>query len=161
MARFFFYGTLLDADVQSLVFGRALAESAVCTAVLENVRTAQTRARLYPVLARREGARTAGVLVSGLTDADVARLIYYEGDGYAMREVAVAVGPGPMKDAWTFVPVRRLAALPSNWSLADWQRRLKPREIPAIAAMMRAFPGPGRLAAFRIWRARRRRPRAV
>jgi hypothetical protein len=158
MARFFFYGTLLDRDVQRLVFGRALDRDAQTTAVLHHYRPARARGMHYPILTERHDARTAGMIVAGLGERDVARLFFYEEDGYATREVSVAVGETVTKSAWVFIPTRRMVALPSNWSLAEWQRRDKPRILPTIADMMRAVPGPGRLPAFRAWRARRKRP---
>jgi|ABSN01.1.fsa_nt_gi hypothetical protein len=161
MARFFFYGTLLDADVQQLVFGHALADSAIRPAVLEHYRPARARGKLYPILAARRHARTAGVVVAGLGSLDVARLFFYEDTGYETQEVRVTVGGDRTKTAWVFIPSRRMVALASNWSLAEWQRRHKPRVLPAIAAMMRAFPGEGRLPSFRAWRVRRRRPAGV
>ncbi|MFO0998465.1 MAG: gamma-glutamylcyclotransferase family protein [Alphaproteobacteria bacterium] len=155
MARFFFYGTLLDAAVQRIVFGRGIAAETMRAAVLENFRPARARGVRYPILVSRLGARTEGMLVAGLSDWDVARLVYYEDAGYTMQEVPVRVAPGRTTNAWVFIPSRRMVALPTDWSLADWQRRHKPQDLPAIVEMMRAFPGPGRLSAFRRWRARR------
>lgn len=120
MARFFFFGTLCHAPLLRQVLGRdlpgqpaVLADHAVCWA----------KDAPYPLLITQAGAMAEGLLLDGLTDADVARLDFYEGGfGYFTREVQVqAEGQAVM--ACVYFPDAADAKAGAIWSLSDWVAR--------------------------------------
>lgn len=154
MASFFFYGTLLDADVRRLVLGRDLDPASLHDAVLAGHRVSRARGKTYPILAAKRGAKAHGLVASHLDDRDAARLFHYEDDGYRTVELDLAAPHGRVK-AWAFMPGPRMKALPVDWSYAGWSRNVKARVMPGIAAWMAGYPGPGALPLYRRWRLRR------
>lgn len=156
MARFFFYGTLLDPEVRRAVIGRAVPDAAILAVSLAGYRVARAQGRSYPILAANEGAVATGVLVHGLSDAEAARLFHYEDKGYDPVEVAVVDAHGRTRRGWVFMPGQRLSAMAEDWSYAAWSRRHKRRMMPLIAAWMGRYAGPRGVPKFRVWRMKRR-----
>jgi ADP-ribose pyrophosphatase len=114
---FFFYGTLSHPPLLAIVLGRAVAMQ---PAALPGYHVACAAGQVFPLLVADAGSVAQGVLVRGLTEADVARLDYYEA-GFAFdRHDLTVQAQGP-------VPARVYIARPGewepvgNWSLAQWQ----------------------------------------
>jgi hypothetical protein len=156
MAKFFFYGTLLDADVRRAVIGRSVPASAILDVSFAGYRVARAQGRSYPILAPEPGATASGVLVHGIADAEAARLFHYEDKGYDPVEVTVTDTRGRPRRGWVFMPGQRLSAMAENWSFAAWERRHKRRTMPLIAAWMGRYAGPRSAPKFRVWRMKRR-----
>jgi hypothetical protein len=156
MAKFFFYGTLLDEDVRAAVIGRALSPDAIVPVRLAGFRAARAQGRAYPVLAPQDGGWVEGIVVRGLSLLETARLFHYEDVGYEPVTVEAARGDGRPILAWVFMPGRRLAAMDEDWTLAAWTRRHKRRVMPTIRAWMKRFPGACRVRTYRTWLSRRR-----
>ena len=119
---FFFYGTLGHAPLLQVVLGRPVTME---RATLAGYRVAQAGDGVFPVLVARAGDLAQGVLVRGLTDADQARLDYYEaGFAFHARDVMVRVVGFQTADA---VLARVYFARPGqwpaagDWTLAGWQ----------------------------------------
>lgn len=96
--RFFFYGTLRDRDLLSLVLGRPVARDALKSATLRDWRRHPARGKTYPILVRERGAETDGDLLDGVSAGEQRRLALYEGEGYRLTRVFVttAGAPGPL-----------------------------------------------------------------
>ncbi len=127
--RFFFYGTLIDADVRRAVLG-PYAPRRVEPAVLRGWRRVPVRGRTYPVIVADPAASVDGVLVRGLNTAAKRRLERYEdADLYEMAELDVTpTGRLRAVRALTFVakaPGLRRGS--GTWEIAAWQRRHKRR----------------------------------
>lgn len=123
--RFFFYGTLMDADVRYAVLERFDAAATVEPAVLEGYRRVLVRGRSYPVALPRRGHRIDGVLARGLSAANFSRLTRFEGDEYQPIECAVSLKSGRTLPAWTYVGSPLAAPTVLGWKLETWQRRHK------------------------------------
>lgn len=126
---YFFYGTLVDLDLLSLVTGQVIDARAVRPATLAGYWRTGVVGRSYPILMRRAGGRVDGILVLGLSGTARRRLAAYEGGNYRAtsavvecrgRTIAVAVfmfvgfGTGLRSDM-------------RSWSLERWRRRWKRR----------------------------------
>lgn len=123
--KFFFYGTLLDPDVMTLVIGRRLPPSAFEHAVLPRHARRRGKGVAYPVVVRDPAGRVPGVVVGGLTSRDVARLAAYEGSGYRIAQLRVRVA-GELERVSVFEPiVTRLQPSRFPWSYAQWKARHK------------------------------------
>lgn len=138
--RFFFYGTLMDADVRRAVLGAA-APATVEPATLAGWRRVPVAGASYPMIVRAAGSRVEGVFARGLDQRARDRLIAYESDGYRMMEAIVTLATdGKSRRAFVFVPDRRRgAAAPRKrghgaWHLASWQRRHKRRFLARLAS---------------------------
>lgn len=127
--RFFFYGTLIDADVRRAVLGPH-APRHVEPALLDGWRRIPVRGKTYPVIVVDPGFKVDGVLVRGLNAAARRRLERYEDkDLYAVVDVAV-VPTGRQRPVPALVFAAKAAGFrrsPGTWEIAAWRRRHKRR----------------------------------
>lgn len=136
MADFFFYGTLCHAPLLACVLGRTPDTVA---AVLPGHSVHWAKGEAFPLIVAR-GAGAPGVLVRGLTAADLARLDFYEGGfGYRTRAMAVRLPDGSESAAQVFFPDDGLWQPGAPWSLADWADRWGATEIEAARDFMAQF----------------------
>jgi ADP-ribose pyrophosphatase len=134
---FFFYGTLCHAPLLEVVLGRAvLAEPAT----LPGHRVFWAEGHAFPLILPEAGAVAQGVVVRGMTEADQARLDYYEGGfAYLTRDLAVSVaGTGVTARVYFAESGRWVPGQP--WQLADWQARYG-AEVVATARDVMALYG--------------------
>jgi hypothetical protein len=137
---FFFYGTLLDDDVFTLVTGRSVAPHERCRAVAEGYRRVFREGASYPILITAASERVDGALVSGVGTREAERLKTFEGDEYELVQLPVhAHNRGPVR-AHVFMAKAWVPPSAEAWNLAAWRRRHKHRYL-------------ARLRAFRIWTA--------
>ena len=129
--RFFFYGTLIDADVRRALLGPH-ASRRVEPARLQGWRRVAVSGKTYPVVVAEPDASVDGVLVRGLSAAARRRLTRYEDANlYALATVDVlAMGCAHPVSALAFVAketATRRAPRSVGWSFEDWRRRHKRR----------------------------------
>ena len=137
MADLFFYGTLCHRALLDSVLGRALPEAQVQAAVLPGHAARWVRNEAFPIIVAQDGAEAAGLLVTGLSGEDVARLDFYEGGfGYGLREVQVQSAQGPAQ-AQVYFPDPGLWETAGPWDLQAWARDHAPLIVPASAEFMR------------------------
>jgi hypothetical protein len=137
--RFFFYGTLLDRDVASLVLGRRLPPQAYVSAVLPGHARRRVRGASYPIVTRDPRSDVAGAVVRGLSARDVTRLAAYEGPRYRVAALKVKIAAATTVVS-VFEPVEeRFEPTAGLWDLSVWQRRYK---RGFLARMRPAFNAP-------------------
>lgn len=117
---YFFYGTLLDADVRYQVLGRRVAG---VPAALEGYRRFCAKNQTYPILTKATGVNVTGLLCRGITAVEADRLQHYEGRSYDLKPVTV-VAKGRHVPALAFLPHRNLAA-GTEWNFQYWQQHFK------------------------------------
>jgi gamma-glutamylcyclotransferase (GGCT)/AIG2-like uncharacterized protein YtfP len=129
--RLFFYGTLLDGDVQSLVLGRRLTESELRPALLRHVRRVYVAGHPYPMLLPHRGGGVEGAVADRLSRDDLARIQRYEGDAYRLeRHMVCLIGADGRPSAepvsaWLFRGAPAMRPSTREWRLAAWQARDK------------------------------------
>jgi len=136
--RFFFYGTLLDRDVASLVLGRRLPPQAYVPAALPGHARRRVKGASYPIVVRDPRGRVSGAIVGGLSVRDVERLAAFEGPRYRISTLRVRIG-GVTATVSVFEPLEeRFQPTSGEWDLVAWQRRYKraflARVRPALSA---------------------------
>lgn len=136
---FFFYGTLLDADIRTLVLGPAAATLVLEPARLKGHRRLTHRRSTVPVLVPKPGSATDGLLAYGLGPAAVRRLVHYEGRGYRSSLCRVRGAGGRTVFARVFVAKNVRGVLQLPWRLAPWQRRHKRAYLRQAARWMARF----------------------
>jgi hypothetical protein len=130
--RFFFYGTLMDADVRRLVLGRQAPEE-VAPAILRGWRRVPLAGVTYPGIVRDPQAAVDGVLARGVDHDARQCLERYEGVEYELIAVEIVSGAGRARNALTFVAGAALKPATGSWEFAVWQRRHKRRFLAALA----------------------------
>lgn len=128
--RFFFYGTLLDADVRAAVLGK-LAPVEIEPATLKGWRRLALAGLVFPIARPHWSSSIDGLLARGLS-AEAGRLLdLYEGPGYKRHEVELTTGVAAILYAED--GSRAFEALPVPWDFDIWLRRHKPAYLAAIA----------------------------
>ncbi|MCA8869291.1 MAG: gamma-glutamylcyclotransferase [Rhodobacteraceae bacterium] len=123
MRQLFFYGTLRDMGVLSAVLGRDSAAISMRKAVLPGYRASAVRGQDFPFAVAAKGATAEGLLVSGLGQDDIDRLIYYEGSYlYDLVEVQVDCDGKPER-AEVFLSDHQGWTPEGLWSLPAWQAK--------------------------------------
>ena len=129
--RLFFYGTLLDPDVQSLVLGRVLGPRDLIPANLRHFRRVYIAGRAYPMILPHRGGVVDGTVAVHLSKDDLARVALYEGDDYRLERHAVFPTGEDQRPAVTPVFAWLFRSRPTTrpstraWQLSAWQAREK------------------------------------
>ena len=119
MSAMFFYGTLCHAPLRAAVLGR---EAPVRPATLAGHAVRLAAEQDFPMLVAEPGSVVQGVLAEGLTEADRARLAFYEGGfAFVTREVMVEAG-GQVATA-VFWPEEGRWQPDGPWDFAGWLER--------------------------------------
>jgi hypothetical protein len=149
---FFFYGTLCDADVRAVVFGRAVE---AVPAALEHHEAVPVARGRFPMLQFQRGRTAGGVLCRGLGLMEAARLGYYEHEGrdYGVRRLAVGAD-GAVHQAWVYVPLAALRRGMGRWDFAEWQRFAKRDFLARVARAMRRVEAKDLEPFVDLWRRR-------
>lgn len=128
--RLFFYGTLLDPDVQALVLGRALDPGELIAASLHHFRRVYIASRAYPMILPHRGGAVDGVVTGDLSRDDLARIALYEGEDYELERHTVSPaatdqGSAAAIAAWLYRGRRHARPSTRPWQLAAWQAKEK------------------------------------
>lgn len=138
----FVYGTLRDPDVLTLVLGRKDLPVPV-PAHLPDHRAVRYPGRDYPGIVPQADASAPGLLLWGLSPADLRILDAFEGQEYQRRPARVMVN-GQAVPAALYWPMASIAADAEGWSLEAWASEHKAgfleREAETLAGLRRA-PG--------------------
>ena len=128
--RFFFYGTLMDCDLLSLVLGRPVDQSALKPALLRGYRRSALQGLDYPVILPEPSAWVRGVILDGASEVDCDRLRRYEGADYVLMRGVAELPLGLPQSVLYFEPrPDAFVATGKPWSLARWRLRVKPSEL--------------------------------
>lgn len=133
----FLYGTLRDRALLEIVLGRPVAEGDLRPGELLDHAAYEVAGESYPIIVAAPNAAAPGLLISGLSADDMARLDYYEcGFDYALLERAVRDGAGQSVTARVYVAPTQGVALGPRWDLQAWVDRWAPMVRLAAQEMM-------------------------
>jgi len=139
MADLFFYGTLCHRPLLRLVLGAGRADLSAIPARLAGYRAVWAAGRSFPLILPAKGDAAEGLLARDLTEADLARLDFYEGGfGYRLTDVEVATEDG-LAPARVYLPDPGLWQPGAPWDLADWVARWGALTLRAAAEIMDHF----------------------
>ena len=123
----FVYGSMRDEDVRALVLGRALPAGRTEPAWMPGAAVALVPGESYPYLVSAQGARAPGELIHGLEETCLDRILFFEGDEYALAECVVERAGGERVAAMHFGGAAIPEAPVVPWSLERWRAREKSR----------------------------------
>lgn len=142
MTDLFFYGTLRFGPLLQIVLGRDDNAITAIPAALPDHAAHWVRDQPYPMILTRAGSLAQGVLVRGLTEEDIARLVFYEGGfDYDLHPATLLLKDGGSATAQVFFPPRTATGQPVQepgepWSLEDWADRFGPLTLAAATEVM-------------------------
>ncbi len=123
--RYFFYGTLLDADVRAWILGGWIGRRVLLPAVLPNYHRVCLRGRDYPVVVPARGQEAPGVLALGFDRQAAANLAAFESDEYVAADRPVRLADGAVLGARVFLASRLARPTGRDWCVSVWQREHK------------------------------------
>jgi len=120
---FFFYGTLMDREQLSRVLQRRVVARDLAPARLPGWRRVQAKGEPFAIVLPRRGALLPGMVLIRVRGSDEARLLAYEGPGYAFA--AGVATSGERRRAVRFFVPRLGAYTPAHrdWDFVAWRRR--------------------------------------
>ena len=119
--RFFFYGTLRDAEVRRAVIGSGVERVSIVPGTLPGWACVFMGGRHYPVLRPNPYAVTEGVLADGVDIAQARRIDRFETGEYRARLASVTAASGKTVEALVYFAARPGLA----WRFEEWKRRHK------------------------------------
>ncbi|WP_339949964.1 NUDIX domain-containing protein [uncultured Albimonas sp.] len=116
----FFYGSLRDPELLSVVLGRPCGQIALSPAHLPDHAVRQVAGENFPCVAPTPGAEAQGELAHDLTEAEVARVGFFEDDEeYELRPLTVRDDTGAPVEALVCFP-RGPTTPDGPWRFEDW-----------------------------------------
>jgi hypothetical protein len=134
--QFFFFGSLMDADVRAIVLGRPLPDRRCRRARIDGYRRVRAVGKSYPMLLPAPGYGAVGLVVQGLSRSDAARLRYFEGTAYRLARRTVTLDDGATCPAHLFLAASGLHPLRKDWDFAAWQQQAKRRFVATAKRRM-------------------------
>ncbi len=120
MRNLFFYGSLRHKPLLEIVLGRAANTLDIKAAFLPGYAAFAVTEGPFPMIAPHSTGAAEGLLVRGLSDADIARLDFYEGSfAYDLVEMMLADG----QSAEVYLPEPDMWTAQGPWSLAEWESK--------------------------------------
>jgi len=120
MENLFFYGTLAHVPLLETVLGRTISDGQITPAVLPDHAVFQVSGAMHPLIVADDNATAKGLLVTGLTGDDLARLDFYEGGfdcDLCPRQVQTGQGAAMAQVYFPTVSQPHGAV----WNLQQWQ----------------------------------------
>jgi hypothetical protein len=108
----FTYGTLQFAEVLGVLLDRV---PVLTPGAVAGWRAAALAGRVYPGLVQA-GGEVTGVLITGLTRAELRLIDDYESGPYELERLTLTDG----RDGWTFAWTDHAEVLPHDWSPAEF-----------------------------------------
>lgn len=138
MKNLFFYGTLTHQPLLEMVLGKGLDATQVQSAKLHDHAVVGIKDQSYPMIEPRLGQAAPGLLVTGLSGQDLARLDFYEGGfDYDLRRMQVDTVQG-IQMADVYFPCAAPAG-GTRWQLADWIAKWGDMTVQAAGEAMGYF----------------------
>ena len=110
----------MDWDVVSLVLNRRSDDLYMVPASLEGFRVAKLPHESYPLLVKDDSKTAQGQLLMGLSESDLDRIVFFEGEEYELKECEVMTEQGQTMTALFFDEGVMPPAEMENWDFAEW-----------------------------------------
>lgn len=137
---FFFYGSLMDLELLEAVLDRGSSHLAFTPGWIDGHVAETALGYSFPTLVSRDGARTHGLVASGLTDEDVARISYFEDTEYEPVVVEAGTAQGRVS-AKVYMSTASLASSGEAWVFEHWQQHHKRVLVAVTRRVMREHYG--------------------
>lgn len=123
--RYFFFGTLMDHDVLSLVLARPVAPAALTPARLPGYRRVRVLRDSFPILVADPAATVAGAVFASASAEEDARIRFFEDFDYGLMPCRPVLGDGDTVTAVFCGALPGVLGSDEPWELERWTRRHK------------------------------------
>lgn len=135
----FSFGTLMDTELLELV-----CEQAVSTLQIEPAEVRDHVRRWviddhYPVLVPEPGSHTQGLIIRGLSEIAMDRIVFFEGEEFTVQPIEVVRESGELEGVEYFADNHRKNISDTDWSLPEWQRTTKPDTLQRVVVYMACY----------------------
>lgn len=148
--RLFFFGTLMDRDLLSVVLDRPADALSIVQAQLHGFSRRQTAEEAFPILVPQADGRVDGVIADGIGYGDIDRLLFFEGGEYGLSELTVTTDHGRIA-AHLFASTGVLTATDQPWSFNAWQTLDKDLALLEAELLMALYGTMSITEADRLW----------
>ena len=124
--RYFFYGSLMDRTVASIVIGRTVAARELVPATLPGFWAVRVSGEHYPALRARADATVEGVVLDDVTAEQQRRLQYFEADEFLPVPMLVTRADRSRCTAQVFMPVDGISYSDEAWTYEAFVDRAGP-----------------------------------
>lgn len=135
----FSFGTLMDTDLLPLVCKQDMKTLALEAAVVPGRSRRWVLDDHYPVLVAEQGRTTDGLIIRGLEEEALARIIFFEGEEFNLEPLSVQKENGDWEQVQYFADTNKKEISTSEWSLAEWQRTTKDDTLARVVRYMQCY----------------------
>ena len=132
---FFFYGSLMDRELLEAVIGRDLGNLSFTPGWMKGYVADTAERYSFPTLVEHRTGRVDGIVVKGLSAADVDRIAYFEDEDYTATVADIATAEGDVS-AQVYVATTRLKSSGKPWSFDHWRIHDKPLLLAVTRKVM-------------------------
>lgn len=137
----FVFGSLMDMDLLAVVLGdcQHLRHGA---ASLPGYRRCCVEDEVFPIIVQDEHSTVDGLLVHGLSERDLDRILFFEGPAYTLLPCEVDHLDSDRRrrtPARAFFATALLSPRPQSWNYAYWQAQEKPLALHIAAETMALY----------------------
>lgn len=125
MKPLFSFGTLMDADILATVSGQPLSALHCEAAGVSGYAQREVVGQDFPVLVEDARATTTGVIISGLNELALDRILFFEGDEYRLQDIDVQSESGQTVACQYFTDTAVYDVRDTPWDFDAWQMREK------------------------------------
>jgi len=154
--RLFVFGSLMDSDVLQLVTDMSIADLSIEKAAAMGYRQCEVSEESYPVLVVDDTSVCHGLLIGGLTPLALQRVLFFEGEEYALKPIRLLGGNRVSENlcgeptavdtvsdrsvnAYYFSDTGEYTVRAESWDYDNWQQHHKSSFVVASASYMRLF----------------------
>jgi hypothetical protein len=135
----FTFGTLMDVDLLGLVCQQPIETLQLETAAVRDFDRRWVRDDHYPVLVALPGSSTQGLIIRGLEQESMDRIVFFEGEEFTLRNMMVERVDGQLEEVRYFASNERRPVSDQTWHLEEWQRSAKPAMLPRVISYMQYY----------------------
>lgn len=146
----FTFGTLMDADVLSIVIDAPIEPFVRLSATVRGLGRRWVVDDHYPVLVADSSGTTDGLLIHGLDERALERILFFEGEEFELGPLVVEVDDKPV-DARYFAHREKKPVSELDWTLEQWQLHTKPDTLHRVRRYMAHYGRLTRAEADEYW----------
>ena len=135
----FCFGTLMDTDILTCVTDLDAESLSIEPASIVAYAQRNVIGENFPVLVPDSSETTRGVLIGGLTQHALDRVLFYEGDEYYLAQASAINSHGAQIDVSVFHSAGIYQTADEAWDFARWTQHEKADFLPRVKRYMQLF----------------------